>query len=196
MPYKIWSVNEILTAADMNDYVGNQTVLSFAGTAARATAIGTPVEGMVSYVGSGVVEVYAGTATGWTQISGGGGVTVGTAAPDSPSDGDLWWDSDDGELYLYYNDDTSSQWVAAAGPSVTVAATAPTGYEGQLWLDSTDGSMYTFITLTLVGLMLSGLVRCLGLAGYYRLCLRPRQIRLARVLRLVVLFRCLALAPQ
>jgi hypothetical protein len=146
MPYKIWSVNEILTAADMNDYVGNQTVLSFAGTAARATAIGTPVEGMVSYVGSGVVEVYAGTATGWTQISGGGGVTVGTAAPDSPSDGDLWWDSDDGELYLYYNDDTSSQWVAAAGPSVTVAATAPTGYEGQLWLDSTDGSMYTYYT--------------------------------------------------
>jgi hypothetical protein len=146
MPYKIWSVNEILTAADMNDYVGNQTVLSFAGTAARATAIGTPVEGMVSYVGSGVVEVYAGTATGWTQISGGGGVTVGTAAPDSPSDGDLWWDSDDGELYLYYNDDTSSQWVAAAGPSVTVAATAPTGYEGQLWLDSTDGSMYVYYT--------------------------------------------------
>jgi hypothetical protein len=146
MPYKIWSVNEILTAADMNDYVGNQTVLSFAGTAARATAIGTPVEGMVSYVGSGVVEVYAGTATGWTQISGGGGVTVGTAAPDSPSDSDLWWDSDDGELYLYYNDGTSSQWVAAAGPSVTVAATAPTGYEGQLWLDSTDGSMYTYYT--------------------------------------------------
>ena len=148
MPYKVWAVNEILTAADMNSYVGNQTVLSFSGTAARATAIGTPVEGMVSYVGSGVVEVYAGTATGWTQISGGGGggVTVGTAAPDSPSDGALWWDSGDGELYLYYDDGSSQQWVSAAGPSVAVQDTAPTGYEGQLWLDSTDGSMYTYYT--------------------------------------------------
>jgi hypothetical protein len=80
MPYKVWAVNEILTAADMNTYVGNQTVLSFSGTAARATAIGTPVEGMVSYVGSGVVEVYAGTADGWTTISGGGG---GNVADDS-----------------------------------------------------------------------------------------------------------------
>ena len=75
MPYKVWAVNEILTAADMNTYIGNQTVLSFAGTAARSSAVGTPVEGMVSYVGSGVVEVYAGTA-GWTTISGGGGGNV------------------------------------------------------------------------------------------------------------------------
>lgn len=148
MPYKVWAVNEILTAADMNTYVGNQTILSFAGTAARTSAIGTPVEGMLSYVGSGVVEVYAGTATGWTTISGGGGagVTVGTAAPVSPSQGDLWWDSDDGKLFLYYDDGTSQQFVDAAGPSVAVQPTAPTGYEGQLWLDSTDGSMYTYYT--------------------------------------------------
>ena len=77
---------------------------------------------------------------------GGGGVTISATAPAAPSAGDMWWDSDDGELYLYYNDGTSSQWVAAAGPSVTVAATAPTGYEGQLWLDSRDGSMYVYYT--------------------------------------------------
>ena len=148
MPYKIWSVNEILTAADMNDYVGNQTILSFAGTAARSSAIGTPVEGMLSYVGSGTVEVYAGTA-GWTAISGGGGgggVVIGTASPDTPAEGDLWWDSDDGKLYVYYVDVDSSQWVDAAGPSVAVQSTAPTGYEGQLWLDDTDGSMYVYYT--------------------------------------------------
>jgi hypothetical protein len=147
MPYKIWSVNEILTAADMNDYVGNQTILSFAGTAARSSAIGTPVEGMLSYVGSGTVEVYAGTA-GWTAISGGGGggVVIGTAAPDTPAEGDLWWDSDNGKLYVYYEDVDSSQWVDAAGPSVAVQSTAPTGYEGQLWLDDTDGSMYVYYT--------------------------------------------------
>lgn len=147
MPYKIWSVNEILTAADMNTYVGNQTILSFAGTAARSSAIGTPVEGMLSYVGGGTVQVYAGTA-GWTSISGGGGggVTVGTSAPSTPAQGDLWWDSDTGLLYVYYDDGTSQQWVDAASPKVFVSDTAPTGYEGQLWLDSTDGSMYTYYT--------------------------------------------------
>jgi len=118
MPYKVWAVNEILTAADMNTYVGNQTILSFAGTAARATAIGTPVEGMLSYVGSGVVEVYAGTATGWAEISGGGGVTVGTAAPTSPDEGDLWLDSTEAKMYVYYDDGSSAQWVAAVGGTV------------------------------------------------------------------------------
>ena len=39
-----------------------------------------------------------------------------------------------------------SQWVDAAGPSVAVQSTAPTGYEGQLWLDDTDGSMYVYYT--------------------------------------------------
>jgi len=79
---------------------------------------------------------------------GGGSITVSPTAPTDPvpASGDLWWNSTEGELYVYYNDGTSSQWVAAAGPSVTVAATAPTGYEGQLWLDSTDGSMYVYYT--------------------------------------------------
>ena len=79
---------------------------------------------------------------------GGGSITVSPTAPTDPvpASGDLWWDSTNGEMYVYYNDGSSSQWVAAAGPSVTVAATAPTGYEGQLWLDSTDGSMYVYYT--------------------------------------------------
>lgn len=77
---------------------------------------------------------------------GGGGVTISATAPAAPAVGDLWWDSVNGELYVYYDDGTSSQWVAAAGPSVTVASVAPTGYEGQLWLDDTDGSMYVYYT--------------------------------------------------
>ena len=79
---------------------------------------------------------------------GGGSITVSPTPPTDPApeNGNLWWNSTEGEMYIYYVDGSSSQWVAAAGPSVTVAATAPTGYEGQLWLDSTDGSMYTYYT--------------------------------------------------
>ena len=79
---------------------------------------------------------------------GGGSITVSPTPPTDPApeNGNLWWNSTEGEMYIYYVDGSSSQWVAAAGPSVTVSATAPTGYEGQLWLDSTDGSMYTYYT--------------------------------------------------
>jgi len=76
--------------------------------------------------------------------AGGASVTVSETAPTDPADGDLWWDSGDGEMYLWY--DADSVWVSAAGPSVAVQSTAPTGYEGQLWLDDTDGSMYVYYT--------------------------------------------------
>jgi len=38
-------------------------------------------------------------------------VSIGTSAPASPVAGQLWWRSDLGQLMLYYNDGTSSQWV-------------------------------------------------------------------------------------
>jgi len=78
--------------------------------------------------------------------AGGASVTTSDTAPADPAEGDMWWKSDDGKLFVYYNDGDSSQWVDAAGPSVAVQSTAPTGYEGQLWLDDTDGSMYVYYT--------------------------------------------------
>ena len=58
--------------------------------------------------------------TSWSTISGGGGgggasVTINDAAPTTPSAGDLWWNSNAGQLKIYYNDGSSSQWVDAAG---------------------------------------------------------------------------------
>lgn len=37
--------------------------------------------------------------------------TVSTTAPASANPGDLWYDSDDGTSYMYYDDGTSAQWV-------------------------------------------------------------------------------------
>jgi len=45
-------------------------------------------------------------------------VFVGDTPPGSPTAGQFWWDSQDGQLYIYYNDGTSSQWV----PTTNVAA--------------------------------------------------------------------------
>jgi hypothetical protein len=55
-------------------------------------------------------EGYNGTA--WSPV-GGGGATISDTAPASPSAGDLWWNSSNGQMYTYYNDGTSSQWVVA-----------------------------------------------------------------------------------
>ena len=38
-----------------------------------------------------------------SSAGGGSSVTVSDSAPGSPSEGDLWWKSDDGNLYVYYD---------------------------------------------------------------------------------------------
>lgn len=44
---------------------------------------------------------------------GGGSITTSTTPPVSPSAGDLWFNSESGILYVYYDDGNSQQWVAA-----------------------------------------------------------------------------------
>jgi hypothetical protein len=50
MPRKVFTAGEVLAAADVNEFLMDQAVQSFAGTAARGSAIPTPVEGMVTYL--------------------------------------------------------------------------------------------------------------------------------------------------
>jgi hypothetical protein len=50
MSRKVFTADEVLTAADVNTLLMDQTVMSFAGTAARGSAIPSPVEGMVTYL--------------------------------------------------------------------------------------------------------------------------------------------------
>lgn len=73
----------------------------------------------------------------WAVPSGGAGVSVGTAAPTSPSAGALWWNSEEGKLKIYYNDGNTSQWVDAntgtigpQGPQGIQGIQGPTGADG------------------------------------------------------------------
>jgi len=58
----------------------------------------------------------------------GEGANVATSSnpPSSPDAGDLWWDTDDGDLHVYYNDGNTSQWVNTSG----VGAKGEKGEEG------------------------------------------------------------------
>ena len=46
---------------------------------------------------------------------GGTAVTTDDNPPSNPNDGDVWWDSQNGRLNVYYQDADSSQWVDATG---------------------------------------------------------------------------------
>jgi len=73
--YKLFNTGDVLTAAQVNTYLQEQTVMVFASSAARTTALsGVLAEGMVSYLqDTNAVEVYNGSA--WVGVSGAGDVT-------------------------------------------------------------------------------------------------------------------------
>jgi hypothetical protein len=50
MPRKVFTAGEVLAASDVNSFLMDQRVMTFAGTAARGSAIGTATEGMVTYL--------------------------------------------------------------------------------------------------------------------------------------------------
>jgi hypothetical protein len=67
MPRKVFTAGAVLTAADVNTYLQDQAVMSFATTAARGSAIGTATEGMTTYLSdSNTYEFWNGTA--WQGI--------------------------------------------------------------------------------------------------------------------------------
>ena len=63
----------------------------------------------------GNTYTYNSTVGAWqgpaASSGGGASVTVSETAPTSPSAGDLWFDSGNLNLYVYYNDGNSNQWV-------------------------------------------------------------------------------------
>ena len=73
--YKLFATGDVLTAAQVNTYLNEQTVMVFASSAARTSALTAVLaEGMVSYLqDTNAVEVYNGTA--WVGVSGAGDVT-------------------------------------------------------------------------------------------------------------------------
>jgi hypothetical protein len=113
MPRKEFESFTRLDASDVNTYLMDQSVQTFAGTAARGSAIATPVEGMVTYLNDiDSLSVYNGTAftTDRTiQVFAGTaarGSAIGTAVEG------MYTHINDTDSLEYYN---GSAWVAAGG---------------------------------------------------------------------------------
>ena len=86
-------------------------------TAQRAGETGNAaaVVGMLRYnTQSNKFEGYSGAvgSQSWSVL--GGSAAVSSGAPGTQSQGDLWYDTDDGRLFIYYDDGSSAQWVDAS----------------------------------------------------------------------------------
>jgi len=104
--HKVWATDDILTAVDLNGYLADQVVMSFADATARTAGIAYPAEGMVTYLadsnslwhytGSTWVNIptaSVGTAKYATNAGqvGGFSVFVQSGTPTATGAGDLWF---------------------------------------------------------------------------------------------------------
>jgi hypothetical protein len=58
-----------------------------------------------------VTVVFSVANAAFNAANAAGSVTVSNTAPVTPGGGDLWWNTNYGRLFLYYNDGDTSQWV-------------------------------------------------------------------------------------
>ena len=96
------------------------------------------------YTFGGSTYTWNGSVWGVKAASAADGVHMSDTAPANPVAGDMWWRTNDGRLYIYYEDIDGAQWVEANSGltptgAVTVSSTAPTSPNvGDLWYDDTD----------------------------------------------------------
>lgn len=124
--YIEFTTGDILTAATANGYLASQTVMVFADSAARTTAITSPQEGMISYLKStDAVEKYNGSA--WVSIA-------GASSPLTTK----------GDLYTYSTTDARLA-VGTNGQILTADSAEPTGLK---WATSASSAGLTLINTT------------------------------------------------
>lgn len=113
--YKLFNTGDVLTAAQVNTYLMQQTVMVFASSAARTTALsGVLAEGMVSYLqDTNATEVYDGSA--WVGIANSGDITSVTTGTDSGLTGGATSGAVDLKLQLAFNAQTGTTYTLVAG---------------------------------------------------------------------------------
>lgn len=76
--FKVFTVGEVLTAADVNDYLMEQACAIFADSTARDAQITSPIQGQFCFLNdTNTLQFYSGSA--WTNFIGDGDITGVTA---------------------------------------------------------------------------------------------------------------------
>ena len=112
----------------------------------------SPADGTTQTV-NGISYTYNSSKGYWTTSSSGTTtiqVTTSDSAPSGPADGDLWYDTDYGGMFVYYADGTSNQWVEVVGTqgaqgTLKTSDSAPSNpSDGDLWYDTDDGGLFIY----------------------------------------------------
>jgi hypothetical protein len=113
--YKLFNTGDVLTAAQVNTYLNEQTVMVFASSAARTSALTSVLaEGMVSYLqDTNSVEVYDGSA--WVSIGSSGDITGITTGTDSGLSGGVTSGTATLRLKLEFDAETGTTYTLVAG---------------------------------------------------------------------------------
>lgn len=140
--------------------VGLQTAGGFIGAGAT----------ILDFRGAGISTVTISSGIGTLHITGGGGsgsISISTAAPSSPSSGDLWYSPDYARTFIYYDENTvgygtDAQWVDASpsnggsgsggGARVSISTDSPSSpNNGDLWFSVDLGRTFIYYDEPTVG---------------------------------------------
>jgi hypothetical protein len=140
--YKLFNTGDVLTAAQVNTYLMEQTVMRFATTTARDTALtGVLAEGMLCYIDADN-NIYKYTGSAWVNIdtSGGGSplTTKGDLYTYSTTDARLPVGANGYTLVADSAETTGLKWAAPASGSTFVGCIATKTTTGQTLSNNTE----------------------------------------------------------
>jgi hypothetical protein len=99
LPRKVWTAGDVLAAADVNTYLGDQVISVFADAAARDASITSPLHGMACYLqDTDALELYDGSA--WESVASSGLASIIT---DTTTARTLTTAADSGKTILFTN---------------------------------------------------------------------------------------------
>jgi hypothetical protein len=137
--------NNPLDGDSFNGYIYNAAkgVWDSGGTYEIQVSLSDLFDVNIDEVVDGQALVYDSASNSWIPGEGGGGAsfTISPTPPESPGVGDVWYSSLDGNSYIFYEDEDSSQWVEMSNPAIgPVGAQGVQGIQGETGLTGLTGA--------------------------------------------------------